>query len=576
LVVLGGLWFLQIVKSGYYSRLCEQNRIRIVVDEAPRGLILDRSGRKIVANRPSYDVLVDTSSKNGFRSLHSLVSLAHVPRKKLGSVSDIGRSGRTVRALSDVGFGALAIVEERRVDLTGLEVSIRPKRKFHYPDLACHLIGYLGEAAPQEIEQSEGKIKSGAKVGRLGVEAAFDDQLRGTDGRRLVETNAMGRVLRTIREAGKRLPGDNVQLTLDLELQKAVEEIFDVRRGAVVVLDSFTGEILAMVSRPGFPLDLFEGAMTDEEWRTIRDDPDTPMTNRCVAGHYPPGSTFKPFIALAALKTESLKPDETITCTGSMRVGNAVFHCWKRYGHGAMDVRSAIQSSCNVFFYDIGLRTGIAPIARLAREFGFGEPTLFRLSKESAGHIPSDDELGSYWPGDIANASIGQGWILVTPMQMAVALSAVVNGGKLMRPYVVSEVVSHDGEVLDEYGPELRRVVQIPPKWLDVIRAGMYAAANEKGGTGWRARMESPSVAGKTGTAQVAERVEDEEIKIEEIPYEKRPHSWFMGYAPSEQPEITVVVIVEHGGAGGRAAAECARKVFEAAFKGRQEEESVE
>jgi len=567
IIIVGRLWFLQVLRADYYTELCEQNRIRIVIDEAPRGVIFDGENRKLVENRPSYDVLVDKGNPSAFSSLNRFSRLAGIPETRMDQVSRMMNRGRTASAIRDIGFEALSILEEHRVDLPGLEVAIRPKRRFLKPTFASHVIGYLGEATKGEIERSQGRIKLGDRMGRSGVELLLDEYLRGSDGRRLVETNAMGRILRTLRRAERTVPGDNVVLTLDLALQSAIEEFFDVRKGAVVVMNPESGEILAMVSRPAYDLDAFQGEVSGADWKKLKDDPDTPMNNRCVAGQYPPGSTFKVFVALAALQSGAITLDEQFDCAGVMKLGNVEFHCWKEAGHGKLSVGPAIVHSCNVFFYRAGLACGIRSIAYMARQFGLGTSTGIDIAREMPGHIPADQDFPDYWPGDIVVAAIGQGRILVTPLQMAVAFSALVNGGRVVRPFIVSRVETPDGEELKRFRPKVTGQVSVAPEHIEVVRESLFGVVNQKGGTGWRARAEFPKVAGKTGTAQVVQRVDDEETTLEDIPYERRAHSWFVGCAPADNPEIVLVVLVEHGGAGGHAAAKFAKKIVEAAFQ---------
>ena len=565
-ITVGRLWFLQVAKSDYYINLSQQNSIRIVSNEAPRGLILDRLRRKFVNNRPAYDVLVDTGNKSAYESLNSLMSLAGLTGHDITSNDHRMQGTRTMRVLSDIHLNVLSILEEHRLNLPGLEVVVRPKRRFLLPSLACHIIGYLGEATKSEIEESNGAIKLGDRAGRSGLEAVLDRTLRGTDGRHLVETNAIGRVIRTLRTAAETRPGNNVILTLDLQLQKAIERLFGAMAGAAVVMNPRTGEILALVSRPCFSLEAFENEVSSDEWHKLRNDPLAPMSNRCVSGQYPPGSTFKIFVALAALESGAVSPETEFECTGIMKLGNAKFRCWQRWGHGHIALREALKRSCNIYFYKAGLACGIGPISRIAREFGFGSPAGFSMPGEASGHIPSDAEGAKFWPGDVVSASIGQGTILVTPLQMAVAISALVNGGKVLRPYLVDRIESPDGDVLNRYGPKTNRTLSVSEQSIELIRSALFGVVNEEGGTARRARVDFPKLAGKTGTAQVAGRIGDEDIALEDTQYGLRPHSWFVGYAPADSPDIAFVVIIEHGGPGGKAAASLAGKIVRAAF----------
>lgn len=564
-VLVGRLWFLQVVRFDYYSGLSKQNRIRIIVDEAPRGLILDRDGAEIVGNRPCYDVLVDTGDERAYDSLNRLLQMAGLPPFDTDRATDWMGGTRTLRAMSDVDLELLAMLEEHRTELPGLEIAVRPKRRYRSPEFACHIVGYLGEVSKSELQSADGELKAGDRIGRVGVEAQYDNVLRGTNGRRLVETNATGRVLRTLMTAGEPKRGSDLFLTLDADLQSAVEDLFRPKRGAVVVMRPRTGEIVAMVSRPGYSLDAFEREITRVQWSELRSDADTPLNNRCVSGQYPPGSTFKIVVALAALKTGAVTAETTHVCNGSIRLGDATFHCWGN--HGKQDIVGALAHSCNVFFYETGLSTGMSAMADVARSFGLGSRTGLDVLLEMPGHIPSREVCLGYWPGDVASCSIGQGTILVTPLQMAVVVSALVNGGDVLRPYVVRKVVSPQGEVLEETAPLTKGIVSMPPAAsVELVRRGLYDVVNAEGGTGHRAKLDSPKVAGKTGTAQVTARVSDEETDEDDIPYELRPHSWFVCYAPADNPELVFVVLVEHGGGGGGAAASYAGEIVKCAF----------
>ncbi|MBN2209269.1 MAG: penicillin-binding protein 2 [Candidatus Coatesbacteria bacterium] len=565
-IIIGRLWFLQVLRADYYTELCEQNRIRIVTDEAPRGAVFDRESRKLVWNQPSYEVLVNRDNRLASESLFRFSRLAGIPEERITDVLKTKNNGRTATVVRDISRKVLSILEEHRVELPGLEVAIRPKRRFLRPTFACHVIGYLAEAQRGEIERSEGRIRLGDRIGRSGIELLLDEYLRGIDGRRVVEKNAMGRILRTLGRAEKPVPGNNVVLTLDLDLQSAIEESFDVRKGAVVVMDPRSGEILAMVSRPAYDLEAFQGEVSAADWTRLKEDLDTPMNNRCAAGQYPAGSTFKVFVALAALQSGAITTDTRFNCSGTMNLGDAIFHCWKEGGHGDLSVEQGLVHSCNIFFYKTGLACGIGNIARTARQFGLGTPTGFDVTREMSGYIPADGDLTRYRAGDTISASIGQGIILVTPLQMAVAFSALVNGGTVLKPLVVSRVSTPEGTIIKEFHPSAKGHISVDPKHVATVRDALFGVVNREGGTGWRARLASPKVAGKTGTAQVVQRVDNEETALEDIPYGRRPHSWFVGYAPAENPEIVFVVLVEHGGPGGQAAATFAKKIAEAAF----------
>ncbi|MDE0214574.1 MAG: penicillin-binding protein 2, partial [Deltaproteobacteria bacterium] len=404
--------------------------------------------------------------------------------------------------------------------------------------------------------------------------------LAGRSGGERVEVDATGQKVRVI-DRLKATPGHNVVLTLDMDVQQAAYDALRGREGAVVVLDVNSGAVLALVSTPAFDPNAFARGLTAREWRRLTDDSETPLHNRTLQGHFPPGSTFKIVTALAALQEGVISPNQRLFCGGTYKVGNRVLRDWKKQGHGHVDMHKALVQSCDVYFYQVAQRLGIDKMAKWARRFGLGSRTGIVLEGESAGLVPDrawkKRRFGTPWyPGETPLVGIGQGFIGATPLQMASMVAAVANGGTVYRPWFVQRVLSLDGEVMEEYGPVRTATVNLKKGSLEIVRRALFDVVHGRHGTARRARSDLVDIAGKTGTAQVAE-MRGEAVKSKDLPYEIRDHAWFVGYAPTVKPEIAVATLVEHGGGGGATAAPITRKVVEAWFlSGDDESEDVE
>ncbi len=365
-------------------------------------------------------------------------------------------------------------------------------------------------------------------------------------------------------------PGSKIYLTLDHELQEAADKAFTGQSGAAIALDVKTGNILAMLSRPTFNPALFARGIAGDEWRTLAQDQRHPLQNKVIAGQYPPGSTFKIVVALAALREGVIGTKKTIDCDGDFVIGGSRYRCWKKRGHGPTNLKKALRESCDVWFYNVGLELGIDKLSAAAKELGFGAPVGYPLPGERAGVIPSQEWKRRYYnkpwyAGETVIASIGQGFVLSTPLQLAVMMATVANGGKVLKPQVVQKIVDWNGNVLLQPEPEVVRQVTYPPQVLKAVEDGLVAVVNEPHGTGHAAHLDDVVVAGKTGTSQVIRRKSDEEEELDdkgEIPYRFRPHALFVAYAPAENPEIAVAVVVEHGQSGGRAAGPIAKAII--------------
>ncbi len=567
-------WHLQILEGRYYASLATSNRLRLRSVEAPRGLILDRSGAVVVENRASFDVYVIPADVPNLSETAEAIGaiLQQTPEEVTAKV----REGRThpyqpVLLAREVDERTMVAIEERKMHLPGVSLRVRPIRSYVDGGLAAHLVGYVNEVSQEQLHLAEYRdFERGDTVGQSGVERLFDSFIRGVAGREEIEVDAQGRVIRLLDRLEPQ-SGFNLVLTLDKKLQMAAEKAFTGKRGAVVAMDPQTGEILVWVSRPSYDPNHFAQRLSREAWAELVANPTHPLQNRPVQAQYAPGSIFKLVVMAAGLETGAVTPETTYFCPGYFRLGRFTYDDWKEEGHGRQDLMQAITNSCNVYFYQAALKIGIDPIVRVAREFGLGQQTGIGVRDEAKGLIPTpawkQRALGRPWyPGDTVITGIGQGMILVTPLQVVRMVGAIANGGTLYRPWMVKRVESWGGEVVAAYGPEVSRKVNLDPRTLQLLRQGMLRVVEE--GTGKSAQIPRVRVAGKTGTAQL---VKKDNPASEEI----KDHGWFLAFAPYENPTIAIAVIAENAGFGGVAAAPIARAVLEAAFASPREGTTV-
>jgi penicillin-binding protein 2 len=574
LLLIGRLLFLQVLQGERYTYLSENNRIRLKKIPGTRGMVFDRKGQLLVDSRPSFDLLF--VPEDASEPEITLRSLARFLGREEGEFLDLLDGHRTRPPFEEIVLGrdidwrSVVAVETHQLDLPGVTLRIRPRRSYLNNSMAAHLIGYLGEINRKQLKtQREKGYGMGDEMGQFGLERSWEEFLRGRSGGQQVEVDALGRRVRVLHEV-QDVPGHSVFLTLDRDLQETAHEALQGKQGAIVALEVNSGAILALVSTPAFDPNVFARGIAPDEWRILVQDRLHPLNNKAVQGQYPPGSTFKIVLAIAALEEGVIQPETTLQCNGSLTVGNRVFRDWKKEGHGAVDLHKGLVQSCDVYFYQLGQRVGIDRIAHYARALGLGEKTGIALEDEKGGLIPDTawkkKRFGQPWfPGETPSAAIGQGYINVTPLQMANLMATVANGGTLYRPWFVRKVESLDGTLIREYGPEKIREVTLKASTLDHVRSALSAVVNSGAGTGGRARSQLVEIAGKTGTAQVAE-MRGGFVKSEQLSYFIRDHAWFVAYAPAEKPEIAVVTLVEHGGHGGSAAAPLAKRVIETYF----------
>ena len=562
------LWFLQLLQGEEMQQRSEHNRIRLLDLPPWRGMILDHQGQVLVANRPSYELVVVMEDVGDIPLLAG--RLAHLlrldPQQLTAQLQNGKKAGlHQVRVRADLAWDEMARVETFQPELPGVLIQVQPKREYRNKGMACHVLGYLGEIS--DVQLKSGKLpdyKMGDYLGKYGVELAWEKYLRGRRGSRRIEVDAYGRELGQL-DSVVPSPGANISLTLDNRMQREAEACLEGQVGAIVARDPRTGRVLALASSPTFSQEAFERGLTTQEWQKINNDKTHPLENRALKGQYPPGSTFKIVMAVAGLEENVITPSTIIDCSGALPVGNHVFHCWRKGGHGPMNLHRAIVHSCDIYFYEVGRRLGIERIAEWSRRFGLGASTGLDLDKEMPGLVASlawkKARFHQPWhEGDTISISIGQGYNLTTPIQMARVVAAIANGGTIYKPYVVEKVESPAGEILFQAKPEVQSRLRASPANLEVVRQSLVGVVND--GTGKTARLANIQVAGKTGTAQVVALDKDNPKKKQARGMED--HAWFVAYAPADDPQVAVAVLVEHGGHGGEDAAPLARRVIKA------------
>jgi penicillin-binding protein 2 len=549
-VLLLQFWNLQVLRARHFQELAENNRSRVVRLAAPRGRLLDREGKLLVGNRPSFNVVLTPEHAEDLDRVVSGVArtlgTGEAPiRERLARRV----SYRPVVVRTDVSISDVAALEARRLELPEVRVEVVPLRYYPLASAAAHALGRVGEISERQLDSPEFEgLQPGALVGQAGVESRYNRALMGYDGYRRVIVDSRGL---EVTEADRRPPedGPSLTLTLDASLQAATERAFGDRGGSAVALDPRTGEILAMTSMPSYDPNEFTTGIDPMLWTMLSNDPETPLMNRVIQGQYAPGSTFKIIMATAALEEGVISPSTTFYCPGYLRIYNRVRHCNVAGGHGVVDVRRALAVSCNVFFYHVGVLLEIDRIAAWAKRMGLGAPTGVDLPHELGGLMPSREwkqrvQKMPWYPGETVSVAIGQGQVSATPLQMARVAAIIANGGFLVTPHLVR--ATPDGERTTP--PP--RPLGISAETLAVVKDGLRAVVAE--GTGWRARLRRTEVCGKTGTAQVVSKA-----RLEESPDDPSilPHGWFVAFAPADDPQIALAVLVEHAGSSSVAAA---------------------
>ncbi|MBW6519668.1 MAG: penicillin-binding protein 2 [Desulfoarculaceae bacterium] len=580
-IILLRIWFLQIHKGEEYKNRAENNRVRIREVAAPRGDILDLKGKELVTNRPSFNVVLVREDSNDIDDL--LKRLSMVLKDDVSVLWDRIREAESkqrhipVRLKENLSWDTLAYLETHNMEFPGIRIEVLPRRLYHYGDMAAHVIGYLGDISRKDLQEAGSDYyRGGDLVGKMGLERLREKELRGEKGSSSSEVNARGFEQQLLARV-EPVPGNEVRLTLDLDLQQVAEEIMDTdgKAGAVVAMEVKTGRLLVFASTPRLHLEDFEGGISTKKWKTLLENPKHPLINKPLQAMYPPGSTYKMVTALAGLAKGVINKDTTFFCPGHISYGNRRYHCWKRGGHGTVHLKRAISESCDVYFYNVGMRVGVDGLAEYANKLGLGAKTGVALEYEKSGLIPTKEwkkkKYGEKWQdGETLSLAIGQGFNLLTPLQLCQMTAALANGGKRYLPQIIESVTDADGHVLESFAPQLTGELQEDEKkYLELIREGMTEVVQGARGTARNARIEGITVGGKTGTAQVVRLEQYKHLKEEDIPYKYRDHAWFTAYAPAEAPEIAVTVLVEHGLHGGSGAAPVVRAVMEKYFADR-------
>jgi penicillin-binding protein 2 len=562
------LWWLQILRGPEYARLAEQNRIRSIQVVAPRGPILDRNHVPLVDNRPSLNIIL-------YRELmKDLASTSAFVTEKLGIPADdlaaqLRRNRRAgayqpIVIKQDVGIEDVSIVEANKRDHPEIQLGPEPRRLYRFGNLAAHVLGYVGEISEAELSSNAFPgVQGGELVGKAGVERIYNECLMGLNGAREVLVDSVGRELGMLEEKDATIGGD-LQLTIDFDLQSQAEGLLAGNVGAIVMMDPRNGEILAMAAAPSFNPNNFTPRISARDWNALMNDPDHPLQNRAVQNPYPPGSIFKLVVAEAGLEEGFIEDGTHVICQGAAIFYDTIRHCWNENGHGYMDLEGAIKNSCNIFFYTVGQRMGIEKISKHAKALGFGGRTGVDLPNELLGVVPP----GPRWfPGETISVAIGQGPISATPLQVIRAVCAIATDGKLVTPHLVLKAERGPAP-----GPWPEQQLAIKPENARKIRAGMWDSVNS-GGTGHGAAIPGLDICGKTGTVQVISAERKKEIKKDLQDFET--HAWFAGFASRDNPEVAVVVFLEHGGGGGAAAAPMAKEMFRAYYAKKSTTETV-
>ena len=570
------LAYLQLTQGAHFAEISEHNRIRLQDIPPTRGMIFDRNGILLVDNQPSFDLcLIREDVDDMPRLLTNLENLLELDQDLVKERIEKFRASPPFDPITikpDLTRDELARVETYKYESPGLYISTEPRRYYLFPELAAHLIGYTGQVTERQLATGKLKgVKLGDRVGQYGVEQSWQSALAGRRGGRQVEVDATGRRLDVLQEIPAQ-PGYNLVLTIDARLQRAAEEALGDKAGAVVALDPETGQVLAMVSRPTFDQTKFIRGISATEWKTLASDPLHPLENRSLNGQYPPGSTYKIVTAIAGLMENVITPETTFFCPGSYHFGGRDYGCWKKGGHGNVNLHRALVESCDVYFYRLGQKLGVDRLAKYARALGLGSPTGVGLRPERPGLAPTSKwkkkRFGVPWQeGETLSVSIGQGFNLATPLQMANLAATVGNGGRLLKPQVVLRIEKADGTLVSGFEVQERENLKLDKRVLDIVKSALSGVVNEERGTGRSARIQGLEVGGKTGTAQVITLEKFKGVKdIEDIPYKYRDHAWFIALAPVDKPRIAVAVLAEHAGHGGSQSAPIAKQVIEAFF----------
>lgn len=577
LVLVSRFFYLQVLRHDYFTTMAENNRISVMPIVPNRGLILDRNGEVLARNYSGYTLEITPSKVDDLEAtidqLAKIIDIGPRDRKRFKKLRAESRSFTSLPIRSRLSDEEVARFAAQSYRFPGVDIKARLFREYPYNEITSHLIGYIGRINDRDLKRLDqedllANYRGSDYIGKSGIEQSYETELHGSTGFEQMEVDAGGRGVRVLSRTPP-VSGQTLQLTLDIKLQEIAEKAFGHYRGALVAIDPNNGEILAFVSRPGYDPNLFIDGIDTDSWNALNNSLDVPLLNRVLHGQYPPGSTLKPFIALASLNSGTHPASYTINDPGYFMLPGSShqYRDWKSGGHGKVDLFRAIQQSCDTYFYGLATDMGIDVMHDFLARFGFGKKTGIDMNGELSGLLPSQEWKQRryhqpWYPGDTVSAGIGQGYTLVTPMQLAYATATLADNGIAHRPHVVKELIGADGKgvpVQQPGGIDL----QLKQENLDLVRRAMIAVT-KPGGTAVSANYGTPyDIAGKTGTAQVVTIKQGEKYDASQLSERNRDHAWFMAYAPAEKPKIAVAVLVENGGHGGATAAPIARQVFD-------------
>ncbi|MFP5489904.1 MAG: penicillin-binding protein 2 [Bacteriovoracia bacterium] len=576
-LLLARLWYLQVYKGEQLHQFSIQNRLRKEVVWAPRGMIHSRDDQLLVDNIPRYDAILTPQylldKEETLKRLHKILSLEEGTIDKVLKKNSNQATYRPITIKKNINFEELAQIESLNAELPGVSVETFISREYKDKDVGAHLLGYISEISQQQLPRFRKRdamdYRLGDFIGQFGIEEQLDKYLRGNNGHEFVEVDARGRRKRYINtdnlfkgiEDEKPLQGMNVKLTIDRDMQMAGYAALEGKVGSIIAIDVESGEVLAMVSRPAFDPSQFSRGLTSEYWRSLTENKHNPLRDRNIQEHYSPGSTFKALTGIAGFEEGVLDENTEVFCSGNMRFGRKVYHCWKQAGHGSTTLPKAIRESCNMYFQRAAMKMDIDTIAKYANMFGLGKRTGISLPREVSGLIPTESwkkkRFGQEWqPGETLSCAIGQSYVLASTIQMAQAYGAIANGGKIFRPYVVKDIYNPKGELIKTFTPELLNDFKLKnEKTLKFVREGLFQVVNNPKGTAFYRRGKGILMAGKTGTSQVIRAAADKVYqKCEQMDYDYRHHGVFVGFAPYDNPKIAAAALVEHGCHGSSAA----------------------
>lgn len=583
----GSFWYVQGVQAEKYRGLSEANALRENVITAKRGLIMDRNGKIIADNQPAYSLTLDrvvmkpmvkADPTHRDKLVTFLTGVLNVPTGEVEARFDKGKGIPIARPLNigeDLTMDQVAMVQAQSMSFPELNITPIQRRNYGYGTMAAHVMGFISEVSEKDLATHK-ELKQGDLIGKRGVELMYDEYLRGKDGAEYWEYDSHGRRLSEFVPARKEaVAGDNVYLTLDFEMQRRAEQYFVENEfvGAAVALDPRNGEVLAMVSSPTFNPNMYSKRFTPQVWKTVISNPFKIELNRTIQGLYSPGSVFKAVMSMAGLSDGAITPTTTFDCGGTAFFFGRRFRCWQKNGHGAVSVANALKVSCDIFFYNVGARLGVDKIHDYAKNLTFGEVSGIDLDGEKAGIVPSTEwaekkQHRKWYPSETISVAIGQGPLIVTPLQVANMMAAIASGGKVYQPHVVRKIAhtNPDGTtVMRAVQPQILHDIHLSPAALQTVRLGLWKVVNEEGGTGGNARIAGLDVSGKTGTVQVIRQTGW--ISTANMPFMARDHAWFASFAPRDNPQLVVVVFVEHAGThGGIDSAPLAKLMYQARF----------